>query len=418
MTRGDSRTRIVITGMGCMTPLGLTVDDYWQGLIEGRSGIIPITQFDTTPYPTKVSGEIKDFDPLNYTDRKEARRMARFSQIAVASARNAVENAGLDLEKEDVNRIGVLLGNGNGSFPSTEEAMRTLIEKGGMRIDPFYLAKMLPNEAAAQVALQIGVKGYNSTAVTACAASNQAIGDAMRVIRQGEADVMLAGGTESGVGELGLAAFCVMRALSTLNDPPEKASRPFDKTRTGFVPAEGAAVLVIESLEHAQRRGANILAELVGCASTSDAYHVVAPPEDGEGAQRAMRAALANAGLTINDVDYINAHGTSTPLNDLVETRAIKSVFGERAYKIPISSTKSMIGHAMGGAGAVEAIPCVKTLQTGIVHPTMNLEEPDPECDLDYVPGKARKVDVRVVLSNSFGFGGQNACLVFRKFEE
>lgn len=344
--------------------------------------------------------------------------MARFTQLAVAAARQAIEDSGLDLEKEDRTRIGTVLGNGNGGFPNTEEAMRTLVEKGGMRMDPFYVPKMLPNMAAAQVAIQFGLKGYNSTAVTACAASTQAIGEALEVIRRGKADVMVTGGTEAGISELGLASFCVMRALSTRNDEPEKASRPFDAERDGFVCAEGAAILVVESLEHAIRRGARILAELAGYGASADAYHIVAPCEDGEGAMRAMRWALEDAGVTPEEVSYINAHGTSTPLNDAAETKAIKAVFGDYAYKIPVSSTKSMIGHALGGAGALESVACVKTIETGVIHPTINYEHPDPECDLDYVPEGARRADVRVVLKNSFGFGGQNACLVFKKFEE
>jgi 3-oxoacyl-[acyl-carrier-protein] synthase II len=418
MTERETRRRVVITGMGAMTPLGLSPEKLWEGCVEGRSAVIPLTRFDAKDYPVRIAAEINDFDPVDYIDRKEARRMARFSQFAVAAARQAIEAAGLQIDKEDASRIGVMLGNGNGGFPNTEEAMRTLLEKGGMRIDPFYAPKMLPNMAAAQVAIQFGLGGYNSTAITACAASTQAIGDALEVIRRGKAEVMLTGGTEAGIGEIGLATFCVMRALSTRNEEPAKASRPFDAERDGFVCSEGSAILVLESLEHAKARGATILAELAGCASSGDAYHIVAPSENGEGAQRAMRWALEDAGITINDVDYINAHGTSTVLNDLAETRAIKALFGERAYKIPISSTKSMIGHVLGGAGALESVACVKTLQAGIIHPTINQENPDPECDLDYVPNKCRKADVRTILKNSFGFGGQNACLVFKKFAE
>ena len=408
----------MITGMGAITPLGLSPEEFWQGCVEGRSGVTPITKFDASVYPAQINAEVKGFDPLDYIDRKEARRMARFTQFAVAAARQAIDAAGLQLDKEDTSRIGVVLGNGNGGFPNTEEAGRTLVEKGGMRMDPFYVPKMLPNMAASQVAIQFGLGGFNNTAITACAASTQAIGDALEVIRRGKADVMLSGGTEAGICEMGLSSFCVMRALSTHNEEPEKASRPFDGERDGFVCAEGAAILVLESLEHAKARGAPVLAELVGCASSADAYHIVAPCENGEGAQRAMRWALEDAGVTTEDVDYINAHGTSTVLNDLAETRAIKALFGERAYKMPISSTKSMIGHVLGGAGALESVVCVKTLQTGIIHPTINQEHPDPECDLDYVPNKCRKADVRIVLKNSFGFGGQNACLVFKRFEE
>jgi 3-oxoacyl-[acyl-carrier-protein] synthase II len=418
MIERDSRRRVVITGMGALTPLGLSVAEFWQGCVEGRSGVTPITAFDASAYPVRINAVVKGFDPLDYIDRKEARRMARFTQLAVAAARQAVADAKLQLDKVDTSRIGVVLGNGNGGFPNTEQAGRTLVEKGGMRMDPFYVPKMLPNMAASQVAIQFGLGGYNNTAITACAASTQAIGDALEVIRRGKAEVMLSGGTEAGICEMGLASFCVMRALSTHNEEPEKASRPFDAERDGFVCAEGAAILVLESLEHARARGATILAELVGCASSGDAYHIVAPCENGEGALRAMHWALEDAGITIDDVDYINAHGTSTVLNDLAETRAIKGLFGERAYKTPISSTKSMIGHVLGGAGALESVACVKTLQTGIIHPTINQDHPDPECDLDYVPGKCRKADVRIILKNSFGFGGQNACLVFKRFEE
>lgn len=410
--------RVVVTGLGAITPLGLTVESFWDGCVNGRSGVTPITRFDASAYPTQINAEVKGFDPLDYIDRKEARRMARFTQLAVAAARQAIEAAALDLEKEDRNRIGAVLGNGNGGFPNTEEAMRTLVEKGGMRMDPFYIPKMLPNMAAAQVAIQFGLKGYNNTAITACAASTQAIGEALEVVRRGKADVMVTGGTEAGISELGLASFCVMRALSTRNDEPEKASRPFDAERDGFVCAEGAAILVLESLEHAQKRGAPILAELAGYGASADAHHIVAPCEDGDGALRAMRWALEDAGVTPADVSYINAHGTSTPLNDAAETKAIKALFGEQAYKIPVSSTKSMIGHVLGGAGALESVACVQTLLSQTIHPTINYEHPDPECDLDYVPEGARKADVRVILKNSFGFGGQNACLVFRKFEE
>ncbi len=417
MSPHNSRRRVVITGMGAITPLGLTVDEFWQGCLEGRSGAARLTLIDPGDYPTKIACEVKGFDPLKYMDRREARRMARFSQMAVAAARMAIEDAGLTLDKEDTTRIGVLLGNGNGGYPNTDEAVRTIVEKGGMRLDPLYMAKMLPNMAASQIALQFGLRGYNNTVTTACAAGTQAMGDALERLRHGRADVMLAGGTEAGISELGLAAFSVMRAISTRNDEPEKASRPFDAERDGFVCAEGAAVFVMETLEHAQGRGALILAEMAGYGASGDAYHVVAPPPDGDGAVRAMREALSDAGVTPDDVDYVNAHGTSTPLNDAVETLAIKGVLGERAYRIPVSSTKSMIGHGLGASGAVEAVACVKTLQTGVIHPTINYEFPDPECDLDYVPNEARTADVRVILKNSFGFGGQNACLVLRRFE-
>ncbi|HEY7466455.1 MAG TPA: beta-ketoacyl-[acyl-carrier-protein] synthase family protein, partial [Dehalococcoidia bacterium] len=313
---------------------------------------------------------------------------------------------------------GVLLGSGIGGYPETDETVRTIVSRGGDRIDPFYMAKHLPNMAAAQIAMQFQLKGYNNTVSTACAAGTQAMGDAVEVIRSGRADVMVAGGGEAGICELGLAAFAIMRALSTRTDDPLKASRPFDAGRDGFVCAEGAALFVLESLEHAERRGARILAELAGYGATSDAYHVVAPCVDGEGAQRAMREAIEDAGLTPDDIDYVNAHGTSTPANDAAETVAIKGVFGERAYSIPISSTKSMIGHTLGASGAIESVACLKAIETGIVPPTINYENVDPDCDLDYVPNKSRKLEnVRAVLKNSFGFGGQNACLVFKRYE-
>src|SRR3990170_8374443 len=410
--------RVVVTGMGALTPLGNSVDAFWQGCVEGRSGIDWITLFDYSAYPVKIDGEVRGFDPQDYMDRKDARRMARFSQLSVAAAKMAIEDAGLKLEREDTTRVGVLLGNGNGGFPEDDQAMRTIIEKGGSRLDPFFMSKTLPNIAAAQVAMQFGLKGYNNTVTTACAASTQAIGDALDVIRLGRADVMVAGGGEAGICELGLAGFHIMRALSTRSDDPKKASRPFDAGRDGFVCAEGAGILVLETLEHATRRGARILVELAGYGANSDAYHVVAPCVDGDGAQRAMRLAIEDARLGIDAIDYINAHGTSTPANDAAETIAIKGVFAERAYGIPVSSTKSMIGHALGASGAIESIACIKAIETGIIPPTINYETLDPACDLDYVPNTARQVDsVRVVLKNSFGFGGQNACLVFKRFE-
>ena len=411
----DKSRRVVITGMGALTPLGNSVDAFWQGCVEGRSGIDWITLFDNSAYPVKVDGEVRDFDPTEYIDRKEARRMARFSQLSVAAAKMAIADSGLKLEEEDTTRIGVLLGNGNGGYPETDDAMRTIVHRGGNRLDPFYMSKILPNIAAAQIAMQFGLRGYNNTVTTACAASTQAMGDALDVIRLGRTDVMIAGGGEAGICELGLAAFHIMRALSTRADEPMKASRPFDAERDGFVCAEGAALFVFETLEHAERRGARVLAEIAGYGATSDAYHVVAPCVDGEGAQRAMRMAIHDAGLTEEDIDYINAHGTSTPANDASETLAIKGVFGERAYGIPVSSTKSMIGHTLGASGAIESVACLKAIETGILPPTINYENPDPECDLDYVPNQSRKTGrVRAVLKNSFGFGGQNACLVFK----
>ncbi len=414
----DRRRRVVVTGMGAITPLGNSVDEFWQGCLEGRSGIDYLTQFDASTYPVRIAGEVKGFDPDDYMERREARRMARFSQFAVAAARQAIESADLELEREDRERIGVLLGVGIGGFPNVDEGMRVVVSKGGMRLDPFFIAKMLPNMAAAHVAMQFGLRGYNNTVTTACAASTQAMGDALELIRSGKADVVVSGGAEAALCELGLAGFAVMRALSTQNEPPQKASRPFDAKRDGFVAAEGAAIFVLESLEHAMARNAPILAELAGYAATADAYHIVAPCADGDGAVRCMRLALQDAGVAPDEVDYINAHGTSTPLNDAIETLAIKTVFGDRAYRIPISSTKSMIGHCFGAAGAVECVAVVKSIEAGWIHPTINYEHPDPQCDLDYVPNQPRQASVRVVLKNSFGFGGQNACLVFKRFEE
>ena len=408
---------MVITGMGAITPLGLTPDKFWKNLVAGKSGIATMTLCDPTGYPCQIAGEVRDFDPAQYVGVRDARRMARFSQLAVAAAMTAVESARLDISEEDPYRVGVILGNGNGGFPTLEENCRILSDRGGMRMSPFFFPMVLPNMAAANVSHYVGARGYNSTVSTACAAANQAMGDALQIIRRGGADVVLAGGTEAGISQLGLAGFAVMRALSTQNEHPEKASRPFDAGRNGFVPSEGSVVLVLESLEHALSRNADILAEVAGFGCTADAGHLVQPEETGASAAEAMRLALKDAGVPIEDVDYINAHGTSTPLNDAVETLAIKRRFGELAYRIPISSTKSMIGHALGAAGALEAVACVRSITDGIIHPTINYEVPDPECDLDYVPNKALKKDVRAVLSNAFGFGGQNACLVFRKFE-
>ena len=400
-----------------MTPLGHTAQEFWDSLVAGRSGVGPMTLCDPTDFPCRISGEVRGFDPVQFINAKEARRMARFSQLGVAAGFMALEDAGLDMSSMDRHRAGVVLGNGNGGFPTIEEGCRALAEKGGMRMSPFFFPMILPNMAAANVSRVLGAKGYNSTVTTACAASNQAIGEALEVIRRGAADVMFTGGTEAGISQLGLGGFCVMRALSTKNDEPEKASRPFDARRDGFVPAEGAVIVVLESLEHALDRGANVLCEVAGFGCTSDAYHFVQPEQSGESTIRAMRFALEDAGVGLDEVDYINAHGTSTPLNDAVESFAIKGTFGDRAYKIPVSSTKSMIGHALGAAGALEAVPCIRSITDGIIHPTINYEYPDPECDLDYVPNEARKKDVRVVLSNAFGFGGQNACLVFKKYE-
>ena len=414
----DERVRVVITGMGAMTPLGETPEEYWKNLAAGMSGIGPMTLCDPEGYPCQISGEVSGFDPNTYIGSKEGRRMARFTQLAVAAALQAVENASYDISKDDPYRVGVLLGNGNGGFPTLEENCRILADRGGMRMSPFFFPMILPNMAAAAVSRYVGAHGYNSTATTACAASNQALGEAMTVIRSGTADVMIAGGSEAGISLLGLSGFAVMRALSTRNDEPQKASRPFDSGRDGFIPSEGSVIMVLESLDHALARDVNILAELSGFGSTSDAGHPVQPEESGSSAAAAMQMALADADVALDQVNYINAHGTSTPLNDALETVAIKRLFGDLAYKIPISSTKSMIGHSLGAAGSLDAAACVKTITEATIHPTVNLEDPDPDCDLDYVPNQARAADVQVALSNAFGFGGQNACLVFRKYVE
>lgn len=412
----DERVRVVITGMGAMTPLGETPEEYWKNLVAGTSGIGPMTLCDPEGYPCQISGEVSGFDPNTYIGNKEARRMARFTQLAVAAALQAVEAADYDISKDDPYRVGVLLGNGNGGFPTLEENCRILADRGGMRMSPFFFPMILPNMAAAAVSRYTGAHGYNSTVTTACAASNQAMGEAVSVIRRGAADVMLTGGTEAGISLLGLSGFAVMRALSTRNDEPQKASRPFDAGRDGFIPSEGSVIMVLESLEHAIGRGANILAELAGFGSTSDAGHPVQPEESGVSAAAAMQMALNDAQVSLDQVDYINAHGTSTPLNDALETVAIKRLFGDLAHKIPISSTKSMIGHSLGAAGSLDAAACVKTITEAAIHPTVNYDAPDPECDLDYVPNQSRAADVQVALSNAFGFGGQNACLVFRKY--
>ena len=414
----NGRTRVVVTGLGALSPLGLSTDEFWQGLLEGRSGVETLTLCDPRPFPSQIGGEVKGFDPVTYMDAKQARRMGRFSQLAVAAAGAAIEDSGLRLSKEDPERIGVLLGNGSGGLPEIEQNVRTLAKKGGMRINPFLMPIMLPNMGAASVSRLFGLKGYTSTVATACASGTQALGEAAEVIRRGAADVMLSGGFEAGISQIGLGGFCVMRALSTRNDDPHKASRPFDAKRDGFVGSEGAGILVLESLEHALDRGASLLAEVVGHGVSSDAYHPVLPDEDGAGAARAIRFALADARVGPDEIDYINAHATSTQKNDRMETFAIKEVFGERAYDVPVSATKSMIGHALGGAGGLEAVVCVKTIQDDMIHPTINYEYPDPECDLDYVPNVARSARVDTVLSNSFGFGGQNACLILRRYED
>jgi 3-oxoacyl-[acyl-carrier-protein] synthase II len=408
---------VVITGMGCITPLGLNLDETWAGLVAGRSGLDYATRFDASGYPVKVVGEVNGFEPRNYIDFKLAKRMARLSQFAVAAAQMALTDADWTIPPEEAFRTGVIMGVGMGSLPDVEKAFARL--HAGRRLSPFTFPLVLPNMAGYNVSLTTGARGYNSCVATACASSTQALGDATEAIRRDTADAMLAGGTAAPICEFTLAGFSVMQALSTwAGDPPGKASRPFDKNRDGFVAAEGAGIIVLESLEHALARGARIHAEILGFGSTSDAYHVTAPDPEARAPAMAMQLAIKDANLTPADIDYINAHGTSTTLNDPMETLAIKHVFGERAYQVPISSNKSMLGHLIAAAGVVEAIAAVQTIETGIIPPTINLETPDPACDLDYVPNEARRAPVRFVLSNSFGFGGQNACLVVGRYAE
>ena len=410
--------RVVVTGMGTMTPLALTLEETWEGLLAGSSGVGPITQFDASELPVRIAGELKGFDPAQFVNFKEARRMARCSQVAIGTAQEALTNAGLALPLADEERVGVLIGGAVGGFERAIAGVDTFRTKGLARVSPFSITSTLVNMPSHHVSHWARAKGPISTVVAACATGTQAVGEASEFIRRGAADVMLCGGVEALIHFAPIAGFCAMRALSARNDEPERASRPFDADRDGFVYSEGCAILVLESLEHAQARGASVHAEVLGHASSSDAFHVAQPDPEGMGASRAMQWALEDARVTPADVDYINAHGSSTPISDPIETRAIKRTFGEHAYRIPINSTKSMIGHAMGGAGAIEAAVCVLTVERGVVHQTLNLENPDPECDLDYVPEGARQADVRVALSNSFGLGGQNACLVLGRYEE
>jgi len=407
------RRRVVITGLGAITPLGNDVTTTWETCVAGKSGVARITLFDPTPFGTQFAAEVKGFDPEAHLGRKEARRMDRFTQFAVVASQQALQDACLALDHEDRNNIGVIIGSGIGGIGTITASVDVMRERGPGRVSPFFVPMMLPYTAAGQVAITFGLKGPNMCVTSACASSANAIGEATEMIRRGAADVILAGGAEAGIVPVALAGFNVMGAVSTRNDAPGRASRPFDAQRDGFVMGEGAAILVLEALEHAQARDAHIYAEVLGYGASADAFHITAPDETGDGAARAMRLALADAGLPPEAVGYINAHGTSTILNDKTETQAIKKVFGERAYDLPISSTKSMHGHLLGAAGAVEAVICVKALQTGVLPPTINYEYPDPECDLDYIPNTARHMRVRLVMSNSFGFGGHNASLLF-----
>ncbi len=415
----DRYKRVVVTGLGAVTPVGIGVKESWEAIISGRSGIGPITRFDASSYSSQVAGEVKGFKPEEFMPKKIVSRADLFIQYAIAATQEALEDAGL-YEKIPLGEdAGVLIGVGMGGTGIVEYYTPILKERGWRRVTPFFIPMIIPNMAAGQVAILFGAKGPNTAVCTACAAGTHAIGEAYRLIREGYAEIMICGGTEGLITPLAVAGFAAMKALSThFNREPEKASRPFDAKRDGFVIAEGAGILILESLEHAQERGAKIYAEVVGYGLNADAYHMTAPTTDGEGAAKCMEMALKDARLSYQDVDYINAHGTSTPLNDSAETKAIKRVFREKAKEIPISSTKSMTGHLLGGTGGVEAIFTIKTIEDGIIPPTINYEEPDPECDLDYVPNKARRADVRVAMSNSFGFGGTNAVLLFKAFEE
>lgn len=413
----NGRARVVVTGMGTVNPLGKTLEEYWDGLIEGRSGARMVDgSYSTDKLATKFACEVPSFDPTQYMDRKAAQRMARFSQMAVAASGMALADSGIDLSKEDDFRVGVDMGTGIGGFIEMTGGAISYATKG--RLNPLYAPMIIPNMAAASVAMAFHLRGPNTTVTTACAASTHTLGDASRIIQHGDADVMLAGGSEASLCEVGISSFNAIRALSTRNDAPEKASRPFDRDRDGFVPGEGAGTLVLESLEHAINRGARIYGEVLGFALTCDAFHQVAPDETGEAPAQAIKLALRDAGVGPKDVDYVNAHGTSTQLNDAGETKALKLALGEDAYRVAISSTKSMIGHLLGAAGAVEAIATLLTINRGIIHPTINYENPDPDCDLDYVPNTARRKDVRIAISNGFGFGGHNAVVVLARYED
>ncbi|MBB5149226.1 MULTISPECIES: beta-ketoacyl-ACP synthase II [Ureibacillus] len=411
------KRRVVITGIGAVTPLGNTVDETWSAIKEGKSGIGPLTRVDAELFPAKVAAEVKDFDIEQYIDRKEARKMDRFTHYALASALMAVKDADLVINEENANRVGVWIGSGIGGMETYEQQFEVFQKRGARRVSPFFVPMMIPDMASGQVSIYLGAKGPNACTVTACASGTNSIGDAFKVIQRGDADVMITGGTEAPIVKMAVAGFCSSTALS-LNTDPATASRPFDKERDGFVMGEGAGILVLEEYEHAKARGAKIYAEIVGYGATGDAYHITAPAPNGEGAARAIQQAIEDAGIDPTEIGYINAHGTSTPYNDLYETMAVKTVFGDHAYKLAMSSTKSMTGHLLGAAGGIEAIFTALALKEGILPPTINLHNPDPECDLDYVPNEARKADIQYAMSNSLGFGGHNASLVFKKIEE
>jgi 3-oxoacyl-[acyl-carrier-protein] synthase II len=411
-----NRVRVVVTGMGVVTPVGIGIESFWQNIITGISGIAPITRFDASKHDSQIAGEVKGFDPLQWLEKKEARKMDLFIHFAVAAAQMAYDDSGLKVTDDNRERVGVFVGTGIGGIPALEESHRILLEKGPGRISAFFIPSIITNMASGQISIRFGMKGPNSCVCTACATGNHAIGDSFRIIQRGEADVMLAGGSEAVISPLTIGGFCSMKALSTRNDEPTRASRPFDKERDGFVMGEGSGLLVLEELEYAKRRNAKIYAELVGYGMSADAFHITQPAPDG--AVRSMRLALKDAQVTPSQVNYINAHGTSTPAGDVNETVAVKTVFNEHARSVPMSSTKSMTGHLLGAAGGIESVITVLAVSRGILPPTINYETPDPECDLDYVPNTARRAEVRYALTNSFGFGGTNASLLFKKFED
>ncbi len=411
------KKRVVITGLGCVTPVGTGKDLFWTNIKNGVCGIDTITRFDASSFQTQIAGEVKDFNPEDYISKKELKRMDRFTHFAIASADMAVKDSNMDLDAVDKEKMGVIIGSGIGGVQTIEEQHKILLEKGNRRVSPFFVPMMISNMAAGQVSILVGAKGPNTNVSTACASGSHAIGDAFKVIQRGDADVMIAGGSEAGVTALSFAGFCNMKAMSTRNDDPKTASRPFDKDRDGFVMGEGSGIVILEELDHALKRGAKIYAEVVGYGATADAYHMTTPAENGEGAARSIKMALEDGAIPFNEVDYINAHGTSTYYNDKYETMAIKDVFKEHAYDLCVSSTKSMTGHLLGAAGAVEAVICAMAINEGYVPPTINIENVDEELDLDYVPNKGKERNVRYALSNSLGFGGHNATLAFKKYE-
>jgi len=412
------RSRVVVTGMGCISPVGNNVSDTWSAILAGKSGAGMITLFDASKHKTRFAAEVKGFDAVAFFGPREARKMDRFTQFATVAALEALEHSGLKIDQANRDRVGILIGTGIGGIGTLLDQAEVLRERGADRVSPFLIPMMISDSAAGMLAIRVGARGPNMAIATACASGNNAIGDAVETIRRGSADVMIAGGSEAALVSVAMAGMNVMGALSTRNDDPQSASRPFDRERDGFLMGEGAGILILESLEHAQARGANIFAELSGYGTTDDAHHISAPAENGAGAAMSMKLALENANLIVDDIGYINAHGTSTPLNDKSETAAIKTVFGEQAYAIPVSSTKSMTGHLLGASGAVEAVFSIMAIRAGVLPPTINYQTPDPECDLDYVPNEPRKASPRHVMSNSFGFGGHNATLIFSRFEE